>query len=131
MRDPQVPKVAAGQVWENLDPRVHRRQVRVLSVEGGYAYCTSVDTQKEIRVRVSRFNGRRNGYGHVSGRVYERTLEESLMVAVGQAVEEVLRSKARCWVDSATGQEWSGAHVTKARRAVYARVRRLLGPVLL
>lgn len=61
------PNVAAGQVWEEVDPRVDRKVV-VLSVTNTYAMIRNVKFKSGsgTRALLSRFHGKRCGYRFVS-----------------------------------------------------------------
>lgn len=123
------PPVASGQVWVDLDPRQHRREVLVHDIEGGYAQCSILESGRATRLALSRFNGRRNGYEFKQGDG-SISLEQSIWRTIDTEVQKLLKPRQTEWIDGDTGQSWQGPEVTKTRKAVWARFQQLLGPTL-
>lgn len=72
MEQAKQPAVAVGQVWKDNDPRVTRRHLKVLQVNGSRAQiqrCSIDGALLSLRptwAQLSRFNGRQQGYSIVS-----------------------------------------------------------------
>lgn len=58
-----VSDIKVGQIWQDNDPRVtYTRELKVVRIEGEYAYCEIGRNRKVRRIKVSRFRPVANGY---------------------------------------------------------------------
>jgi len=60
------PKIIAGQVWREMDPRFKTRRVQIVAIGLGLGLATimNVENGRTNRVKVERFNGKRTEYGY-------------------------------------------------------------------
>ena len=58
------PKIIAGQVWREMDPRFKTRRIQVRGIGLGIAEFMNVETGRIGSADVKRFNGKRSGYGY-------------------------------------------------------------------
>jgi hypothetical protein len=63
-------KPAVGQVWQDCDPRIPKRYVRIRSIENGKAACEAWYVgekwkARRVRIRLDRFRPTSTGYRYL------------------------------------------------------------------
>lgn len=59
-------EVKPGQVWADRDWRMTGRKLTVKSVDGEYAYCSTLFGNREVRILLRRFKPTSTGYDLVA-----------------------------------------------------------------
>lgn len=69
MKTPLGIDITIGQLWEELDTRVMGRVIEVIdfSKDETEVYIRNVKNRRVTIAKLSRFNGKRSGYGPVNG----------------------------------------------------------------
>lgn len=59
--------IKVGQIWQDNDKRMNGRQIKVISIEGAYAFCRHPQgIGRPVRIRLDRFRPTSTGFVLIS-----------------------------------------------------------------